>query len=456
MRARPIATLLLITALIASHKAVADVATEYKAAKSAGGIAFLYRFDDETPFAAINFGWRDFYAAASKGKAGLPAITGPLVLQGADNAGHNEFVERLKDLGASATLSGGTFQFNGNVRAPANKIGEAMALVATALKSAEPSDKIFRRVIQKASGDEEQTAIRAETIAIRSAMRLVLGDHPVVRAFDPRRFERISQNDFAAWRKVAFDKTRLRVVASGRLSESDAGRAIDAAFGDLPERTEAPMISLPPIASKPKTVVIEQETTQSAIVLIGAMNVQNGPDAQMAAAANGVLGGGSEGRLWQAVRGRLGASYGASSNFQLIDLDQRLITLGATVANDQVGASLEAMRRIYATWHASGITPAELTSNTARLINNVADAFREPTNANGLALGVLLKERPIDDLHGYAEFMRGLTATQMNEFIKARFPHPDQLIAVILAPTATGIAVDCIVRALSEISECGP
>jgi predicted Zn-dependent peptidase len=114
--------------------------------------------------------------------------------------------------------------------------------------------------------------------------------------------------------------------------------------------------------------VIERETAQSAIVLVGVTDIDTGPPAQIANIANSTLGSGSNGRIFQAVRVALGASYGGGSGLQLVDPDRRLVQLTATVANEQVGPALLAMRQTYATWYTSGITEAELTSAVTRSI----------------------------------------------------------------------------------------
>ena len=86
-------------------RAVAEDATafgtKFTEAKSPGGIAFLHRFDDTTPYAAINFGWRDHSGAANAAKAGLPSLTGPLLMLSADGTADDSLVERMNDLAAS-------------------------------------------------------------------------------------------------------------------------------------------------------------------------------------------------------------------------------------------------------------------------------------------------------------------------------------------------------------------
>ena len=134
----------------------ADTPQQFKSGQTPAGIPFYWRHDATTPFAAINFGMRDIYGLTTRGKEGLSALGGSLVMQGADAAGQNEFLERLKDLTASATFSIGPFTTTGSVRAPSATVGDAMALLAGAVKSATPTDKILSRLKLRAEGGEAQ------------------------------------------------------------------------------------------------------------------------------------------------------------------------------------------------------------------------------------------------------------------------------------------------------------
>ena len=439
--------------LLAEPGFAAEPVIQFKPAKTPAGIPFHHRYDAITPFAAVNFGFRDLYAMTTPGKVGLASLGGALVMQGADGAGQTEFTERLRDHSASASVSFGMFTTQGNVRAPAATLAAAMDLMAATLKGARPSDKVLARLKQQAIGAEAQTAIRAETIAQRAALRLALGDHPLNRSLDPQRFERITVDDLGAWRERMLDRAKLRVVASGRIGLDEAGRLVDRAFADLPARFEPISFKWPDIKVSALTVVVEHDTQQSAIVMVGLTSINSGLEAETGTVGNAVLGG-SSGRLWRAVREKLGSTYGAGSGFQAIGPGRRLIRLSAAVANEQVKASVEALRSTYDVWHQKGITAEELRATTARIVNDFRSAFDEPARANGMALGLLLANRPLDSMLGYESRMTKLKVEDVNAFIAGRFPAADNLLTVIVTPRGDGLGADCTVRALEEIERC--
>jgi zinc protease len=210
----------------------------------------------------------------------------------------------------------------------------------------------------------------------------------------------------------------------------------------------------PPVRIEGRTVAIEQETGQTAIVMIGLTSVVGGTETTLANIANQVLGAGSSSRLWQSLRATLGASYGASSQLQRIDRSRRIVVLSATVANDKTKASLEAMRSTYSRWRLQGLTSAELKATQSRLATSIASAMEQPSRANALLLGMLLNDRTIEEFTSYEQRVRSLKLEEINRLVLANFPPVDNLLAVVVTPSAQGLGADCLARSLEGIETC--
>lgn len=431
----------------------ADTSVRFEPVLSPKGIAFFHRRDDKTPFAAINFGMRDVFALTNPGKEGFNALGSSLILQGGEGGGPTEFIERMKDLTASASLTIGPFTTQGNVRAPAATLGQSMALMAATLKTAEPTERLLARLKERATGGEAQSSIRAESIAERTASRVALGDHPFTRGYDPARFERITRGDVAAWRSAVLGRDRLRIVASGRIGETEAAQIIDAAFADLPNAPTLPPFDWPEIKFSGGLVVVEHDTQQSAILLVGLTSIGPPREVETALVGNAVLGG-SNGRLWQGVRTALGSTYGASAGLQLVGPGKRVVTLRASVDNGQVKASLEALKSSYEKWRREGVNAAELKATTARMVTDFRTAVDEPSRINGLMIGMQLAGRPVEDLYSYDTRISGIDRTALNKFIADKFPRTDQMLAVVVTPKADGLAATCIIRSADEAERC--
>lgn len=433
--------------------ALAETRANFEAAKTPKGLSFYHREDTSTPFVAISFGVRDIFALTTPGKEAFNGFGSAFVMQGADGSGQTEFLERMKDLTASASVSFGPFSTQGNVRAPAATIEPAMALLASALKEARPTDRLLSRLKQRAAGGEAQAAVRAETIAERAALWFLLGEHPITRGFDPARFERVGLDDLAQWRKASLDRSRLRLAASGRISREEAARLIDEAFAELPPAADLPKLEWPPVQTSGGSIVVEHDTAQSAVLLVGLTSIGPAREVETAIVANAVLGG-SNGRLWQGVRASLGSTYGASSSFMLVGPGKRLVVLRAAVANDQVNASMDALKRIYGKWREDGLTEPELRATTSRMVTDFRGALDDPTRANGLVIGMLLAGRPVKEIETYAQRVSSLERDAINRFIADKFPKPEELVSVVVTPRADGTGATCTIKLPAEATRC--
>jgi zinc protease len=453
MLKRIVALLALLCALPAGPPAAVAQAP-FKEHRTPGGLTFHYRFDDRTPFAALHFGWRDGFADRHKGKEGIITLFSAMVTQGADGSEGNVFSERLADLHASVSFASGWTATYGQVRAPGARLGEAVAAALDALAKAKPGDSLMRRLRERARGGEAQSLMRAETIASRTAMRALLGEHRWTRGLDIKRFDRIGPTELDLWRAERLGRSGLVLVASGALPADAFARIIDEAFAGLPERPELARIVPTPPKVMPQTLVVERPGTQTIIYLAAPMIVPDLKEAPKLSIANAILGGGSQGRLFKAVRGDLGATYGAGSSIVTVHRDQRIVVLQASVANDLAKASLAALRTTYAKWHADGVTDAELVPARERALSGVKGAWRDITSANNWLLGLLLDERPADDMNRHEERLRSLTRDELNGMIRSVFPPPDRFLTIIVTPKAEGFDADCVIRSDVEVLAC--
>lgn len=433
--------------------ATAQHPTTYTSAVTPGGIRYHYRYDAETPYAAITFG-RVVERALPDSKEASYGLIPSLIFQSADKAGSNEFAERLQDIHAGASISAGSEEFSVQVKAPAAEFATAVKLVVDALLTAEPTDKPYRRLRLNAEGAQAQAEVRAETIATRAAYTLTLGSHVIVRQFDAKRFADTAPSDVGAWRKVAIGRDGLVVAVSGRITEADAARAIDASFSGWPALTVASRATYEPIDLKPQTIVVEQPGRQASILMLGRTTYARGHEAEIAGLALGPLGGGVESRLGEAVRVALGASYGVGASIRSIDREQRLIAISTSVDTGKVADSIAAIRKAYERWQQQGLSEREMISQRTRMIGGRDGVFNDPSAANRLVFSALINDRTLEDVNGFANRLKALARDDLNAFVKAKFPRVEDLLIVVVTPDAKAVPADCVIKTASEALSC--
>ena len=455
MTMAPFLTGLAIAAAIcaAATSASAQHPTTYANAITPAGIRYLYRFDAETPYAAITFG-RVVERALPDAKEASYGLIPSMIFQSADKAGSNEFAERLADIHAGASISAGLEEFSVQVKAPAAEFATALKLIADAVVNAEPADKPYRRLRLNAEGAQAQSEVRAETIATRAAYTLTLGNHVIVRQFDAKRFAETAPADVSLWRKVAIGRDGLVVAVSGRIAEADAARAIDATIGTWPALAVAARSTPEPFVLTPQTIVVEQPGRQAAILMLGTTRYARGHEAEIAGLALGPLGGGVESRLGEAVRVALGASYGVAAGIRSIDREQRLIAITTSVDTGKVADSIAAMRKAYERWQQQGLTDRELTSQRTRMIGARDGVFADPSSANRLVFSALINDRSLDDVNGFGDRLKALQREDLNTFITAKFPRVEDLLIVVVTPDAKALTADCVIKSAAEAISC--
>ncbi|HRD78243.1 MAG TPA: insulinase family protein [Hyphomicrobiaceae bacterium] len=446
--------LVLLTLLATREPAYAE--TPFMEMKTPGGLTFHYRFDDRSPYAALHFGWRDGFIDRHKGKEGLATLFHAMVSQAADGEGGHAFSERLADLHARVVFANSWTASYAQVRAPAAQLGEAVIAALDALAKAKPGEPLLKRLRDRARGSEAQSLVRSEVIAERAAMRALLGDHRVTRAYDNARFDRIGAADLDLWRGERLSRAGLLIVASGALPAETYASLIDKAFLPLPERPEPVRVAPAPPKALLRTIVVERPGTQTILLLAAPMMLADVRDGPTLAIASSILGGGSQGRLFKAVRGDLGATYGASASVVTVHKEQRIVLIRASVANDLAKPSLAALRDTYAKWHAEGMTDAEITPARERSITGVKAAWRDISSSSSWLLGLLAEDRLPADMVEHEGRLKAITRESLNLMTRETFPSLDKFLTIIVAPKADGFAADCVIAIDTEVERCRP
>jgi predicted Zn-dependent peptidase len=447
-------TLVVALCALTAMPAAAQHPTTYSAATSPGGVSYLYRFDPETPYAAISLG-RRLPPSLPESKEASYGLFAALIGQSADPAGSFEFGERMADLHASTSVITSRAEFSLVVKAPAPEIGRALKMAADAVATVEPRERPYKRLRAASERGLAESLLKPETIATRAAYTLALGDHPIVRLNSPSRYADTAHTDLSSWRKVAIGRDGLTIVASGRLTAAEAGTAIDAALSGWPVAPVTPTATKHTVSLAPQTIAVEQQTRQSIVALVGQPTYALGAEAELAGIGLAPATSGVEGRFAESVRVALGATYGVSTSITAVDRDQRLMVISMSVDTTKLSESIASLRKAYATWQQDGVSEREIAGHRTRFITSRAATYGDPAAANRLVLGTLLAERTLADIDGYAERIGKATPEAVNAVIKTKFPRAEDLLLVVVTPDAKAVAgTDCVIKTAVEVSSC--
>jgi zinc protease len=437
------------------YAAAAELAPAATMHTSPGGLAFRHVHLPAEKYQVVAFSWKDGSAIARPGKEALVSLATHLMLQGSKDLSRSEMEEDLKDLDAGFVLNSTTNVTTGVIGAPSANLGKAAAILAGVLTDpALPAD--FLAQLQKTRADNaRQAAENAEGLGGQLLARLIIGEGPHQNYLvdEPALFENITMGDIQAWRKDILVRDTLTLVTAGPMSPADVGREIDTMFGKLPQSGRLPERSKLVFRSPGKLIVLERPAAQTAIFAGGPMNMAANPDEVRFDIAAAVLGDGSSGRLFKAIRERLGATYGISAGLYDVDMDSRALLIRTAVANDKASDVLAAIRAEYARYLAEGATDDEIEPLKTQLLSNTREGTRKPLGLANRLLSQIVLGYPDDYLATFEARVRGYDRAAINEDIRSRFPKAP-LTIVMVTPSAEGLNADCVIRAPEEITRC--
>jgi zinc protease len=385
----------------------------------------------------------------------VPALGATLIMEGPRGLSRSAMIEDFRDLQATVNLNASTSLVQGQVTAPRAKFAAAVRLFARVLaEPALPADRLAE-IARNAAVALRQGEGNAETMAQRLYSRLVVADgqHRRYLTGDPASYGRVTLADIETWRRNILVRSGITLVSVGPMHVGEAGREIDLLFAGLPASGSAPAPAKPALRAPGKIVVLERPVVQTAIVAGGPLDLAITPDLLRTQLAVSVFGGGTSSRLWLVVREKLGAAYGVSASLQAVDFDTRLLAIRTSVANDKATGVIAAVRDEYARFLSDGLAETELDPMKRVYVTGHRDRLRRgPALAAGL-LSLALHDYPDDYLATYEQRVQGYDRAAVEADVRAAFPKLPLTVAVV-APSAEGLAADCVIKAPDEIARC--
>jgi zinc protease len=326
------------------------------------GIAFAHVTLPDEPRHAIAFGWRDGFALSRPGKEGLGILGARLVYEGTVERNRNAFSELLKDIGAATTFSGGVFYTVGSLTASPERLGRAVALFADMLAKPAMFAGTFTFLKNNAAATAQQVSENAEGLARRLMDRLTIGAGPLLNALSQpaETFLDVTIEDVEAWRKAVLVRDSVIVASAGPMPPAAVAVEIDRLFAGLPLHVdELPPAPRPAMRASGKVIVLERAVAQTVIVASGPSGWTTGPDQLRADLAIQSMVG-FEGRIFRALRERLGASYGVQAFLRHFHDSAKAMMIVSSVDSKKASDAISAIRSEYSRLRTDGLTDAEI------------------------------------------------------------------------------------------------
>jgi zinc protease len=387
---------LITTALIAPP----SKAVEVERVISPGGIeAWLVR-DHRNPIINFRFAFRGGAALDPKGKEGLANLVSSLLDEGAGGLDSKAFQQTLEDKAIRLGFDAGKDNFGGHLQTLTRNSDEAFQLLKSALTSprfdAEPIDRIRTQILVSLKQSKEDP----RAIASRTLFKTLFRAHPYGRPTDGTEtsVKAVTVDDMRAFVRRRLAQSNLIVSAVGDITPDRLGKILDDTFGALPARA-APW-TLPQIKADTtgKTIIVEKDVPQSAIIFADQGLKRKDPDYYAANVMNRILGGGGfTSRLYAEVREKRGLAYSVYSS--LYPFDASAIMLGgAGTANARVGETLQVIADEWRRMAADGVDDKELNDAKTYLTGAFPLRFSSSGRIARMLVGMRIADLGIDYL----------------------------------------------------------
>lgn len=366
------------------------------------------------------------------GQEGVGKITSDLLREGTLAKSGDDFALALESLGASWSGNVDADVLRVGVQAPVDRIAEALALVAEALRTPALNAADFERV----------RADRVAKLTTAWAMPGTRANEALMRGlFLPE--SRYSKQDTGSVASVsaltlddvlAFHTANLRVGGTLLLAGDLTGIDV-AALGAVLLAEPAPAVEPPaPTAARELTerdiVVVDRPGSVQSVVAIAHHAPERAtPDYTAIEAMATILGGTFNSRLNHQLREVKGYTYGARGGFEL-GRDSGIFSASASVHTEVTAEAVADALAEIVKIRESGVTDEELASTKAYRTGSLPIALQTPGSVGG-ALAQIVEFGLPDDYYTqkYTEYTK-LAKADVNAAAVNRL-HPDASVIVI-------------------------
>jgi len=379
-------------------------------------------------------------AADDKAHPGFASLLAGMLNEGTAKRDSRAIAEAAQGMGGSVAASPANDGILVSANALTSHAADMMSLLAevTRLPSfpAKEVDLAKANALQALRVSETTPRFRAE----RAINQAVYGEHPYGHT-EPtvEAITSVTQDMLRAEHAKRFRPDRALLVITGRVSEAEAMKLAQAAFGDWKAQGPALADVAPaPANAKPARILLQRGGSVQSTIRVGGPGIAaSAADQVPLRLASTILGGGFSSRVNINLREEKGYTYGASAGARMSRAGGAIVG-GADVRNEVTGAALTEYFNEYERIGSEAVPAAEMTMNKryvagGYLISNQLQRAVAGTLAQNWLVGL-----PPEFLGQYVPLIEKVTPAQVRDVSKKYFAPEKQSIVVVGDPAAVG------------------
>ncbi len=432
--------------LTLTKPAATDKILDVQKVVSDGGIEAWLVEDHSVPVVSISFSFKGGMHFDPPGKTGLARMASILLDEGAGEYDSQQFQKMLADKAIGLSFSPGRDSFAGSLQTITANRDTAFELLKLALTEPRFDEEPVERMRRSNLASIQQSLGKPGWLSARSFNGLYFEGHSYAEPGHgtPATIMAITPEDLHGFVKKQFARDSLQSAAAGDITPEDLARALDAVFGDLPERGAA----FDSVRAEPQhpgqTILMKLPTPQTFISAGHPGIMRDDPDWHAAAVMLHILGGGGfTSRLMQEIREERGLTYSVSASMNEMDYAS-VIQAGMSVSNDKAKEALDLLRAEWNRMAETGVTEKELDDAKAFLTGSLLLYLTSTGDISGTLNGIQRYNLGIDYINKRNALIRAVTGEDIRRVAK-KLLHSDRFMTILVGDPE-GIEPDMVIE----------
>ncbi|WP_208277738.1 M16 family metallopeptidase [Massilia oculi] len=377
------------------------------------------------------------FAADAPNQSGFAAMLAGMLNEGTSKRDSRAIAEAAQGMGGEVAASPAADGIIVSGNALASQASGMLELMAEIVRQPSfPENEVAlakANALQSLRVSETQPTFRAE----RAIKKAVYGDHPYGRT-DPtvESINAVSAGMLRTEHAKRFRPDRALLVVTGRITEAEAMKLAQAAFGDW-KASGAALPDTPAVATgvKPARILLERDGSVQSTLRLGSPGIAaSAADQIPLRLTSTILGGGFSSRINTNLREEKGYTYGASAGARMSRAGGMMVG-GADVRNEVTGASLEEYFKEYKRLGADLVPAKEMDMNKRYVAGGYLLSNQlQRSVANTLAANWLVGLPP-EFLGEYVPKIQKVTPEQVRTVARKYFAPENQSIVVVGDPS---------------------
>ncbi len=413
--------------------ATAEAVNIQKVVSPRGITAWLVE-DDTIPLISMSYAFAGGAAQDPADRPGVANMLSGLLDEGAGDLDSQAFQARLDDLSIDMSFDTGRDDFYGSLRTLVANRDEAARLLKLALTEPRFDSEPVARVRDQIITSIKRGARSPNRLAGEALRKATFPDHPYGRPVDGTSdsVAAITVDDLNTFRQKTFARNTLKVAIVGAIDAKTATAMLDAIFGDLP--VKANLVGVPDVTAKSAGRIDIALPVPQAVIQIRMPGItRSDPDLIPAFVASYILGGGSNSRLFQAVREERGLAYQVDLGLNPLQ-HSGIISGGTQTRSDQAEAVIALIKAEIARFAEDGPTADELAKAKAYLIGSYPLRFVTSGGIADQLLGLQIDGRGIDYVDRRNDLIAAVTIDDVRRVARRLFGSADMTVVRVGPP----------------------